>query len=162
MNPLVAGPRGHPTLFGLSVRGHDVTLHFLVNDVLMALFFGLAVKEIAEAFQPGGSLYPPGRKAVNPLCGTLGGVLGPILAYFVILKVGVALGLLDALDRVAGLGVRPPLVPDVALPPGEPGEPAGGPERVVAAEVRGEVGDHRRIHTKGDGAQSRDTKSRLQ
>ncbi|KAH8055525.1 Na+/H+ antiporter 1 [Aureococcus anophagefferens] len=61
---------GHPTVFGLRVHGHDVTLHFLVNDVLMALFFGLAVKEIAEAFQPGGSLYPPGRKAVNPLCGT--------------------------------------------------------------------------------------------
>ena len=57
----------HPTLFGLSVHGHDVTLHFLINDVLMTLFFGLAVKEIAEAFQPGGSLYPPGRRAVNPL-----------------------------------------------------------------------------------------------
>ncbi|KAH8056634.1 Na+/H+ antiporter 1 [Aureococcus anophagefferens] len=79
---------GHPTVFGLRVHGHDVTLHFLVNDVLMALFFGLAVKEIAEAFQPGGSLYPPGRKAVNPLCGTLGGVLGPIAAYFAVLYAG--------------------------------------------------------------------------
>ena len=77
----------HPTLFGLSVHGHDVTLHFLINDVLMTLFFGLAVKEIAEAFQLGGSLYPPGRRAVNPLCGTVGGVLGPIFAYFVILWV---------------------------------------------------------------------------
>ena len=46
----------HPSLFGLRLRRHDVTLHFIVNDVLMALFFGLAVKEIAEAFQPGGSL----------------------------------------------------------------------------------------------------------
>ena len=67
----------HPTLFGLRLRGHDVTLHFLVNDVLMAFFFGLAVKEICEAFQPGGSLYPPTRKAVNPIFGTLGGVIGP-------------------------------------------------------------------------------------
>jgi len=80
----------HPTLFGLRIRRHDVTLHFLVNDVLMALFFGLAVKEIAEAFQPGGSLYPPTRKAVNPLCGTLGGVLGPIAAYLAILAVATA------------------------------------------------------------------------
>ena len=83
-----------PTLFGLSVHGHDVTLHFLINDVLMTLFFGLAVKEIAEAFQPGGSLYPPGRRAVNPLCGTVGGVLGPILAYFVILWVFTSSGMI--------------------------------------------------------------------
>ncbi|KAH8061316.1 Na+/H+ antiporter 1 [Aureococcus anophagefferens] len=89
---------GHPTVFGLRVHGHDVTLHFLVNDVLMALFFGLAVKEIAEAFQPGGSLYPPGRKAVNPLCGTLGGVLGPIAAYFAVLYAGTASGLLTGYD----------------------------------------------------------------
>jgi len=82
----------------LQVHGHDVTLHFLVNDVLMALFFGLAVKEIAEAFQPGGSLYPPGRKAVNPLCGTLGGVLGPVAAYFAVLYAGTASGLLTGYD----------------------------------------------------------------
>ena len=55
----------HPTLFGLSVHGHDVTLHFLINDVLMTLFFGLAVKEIAEA-RPGGSL-PTGPTSREPL-----------------------------------------------------------------------------------------------
>ena len=50
----------------------------------MALFFGLAAKEVAQAFQPGGSLYPP-SKAVNPLAATVGGVLGPIVAYFAFL-----------------------------------------------------------------------------
>lgn len=73
---------GHPTAFNLAIDGHDVTLHFIINDILMAFFFGLAVKEIAEAFQPGGSLYPPTRKAVNPMAGTIGGVLGPVTLYF--------------------------------------------------------------------------------
>ena len=57
-------------------------LHFLINDVLMTLFFRLAVKEIAEAFQPGGSLYhrPASRE---PALWYGRGVPGPILAYFV-------------------------------------------------------------------------------
>ena len=50
----------------LRVLGHELTLHFLVNDVFMVLFFGIAAKEITEACLPGGSLNPP-RKAVNPL-----------------------------------------------------------------------------------------------
>lgn len=54
--------------------------HFLVNDIFMALFFGIAAKEIAESCLPGGALNPP-RKAVNPLLGTLGGVVGPIAVY---------------------------------------------------------------------------------
>ena len=46
----------------------------------MAFFFGIAAKEITEACLPGGSLSPL-RRAVNPLLGTLGGVLGPIAVY---------------------------------------------------------------------------------
>jgi hypothetical protein len=42
-----------PTMFGLSLDGHGVTFNFVVNDILMALYFGLATKEIAEAFQVG-------------------------------------------------------------------------------------------------------------
>ncbi|MEM1024272.1 MAG: Na+/H+ antiporter NhaA [Myxococcota bacterium] len=63
--------------------GHDshLNFHFLMNDIFMAFFFGLAAKEITEAVLPGGVLNPP-SKAVNPLLGTLGGVLGPIGAYF--------------------------------------------------------------------------------
>ncbi|MCB0332962.1 MAG: Na+/H+ antiporter NhaA [Bdellovibrionales bacterium] len=55
--------------------------HFLMNDLFMVLFFGLAAKEIAESVLPGGALNPI-KKAVNPLLGTLGGVLGPIAVYF--------------------------------------------------------------------------------
>lgn len=62
-------PAPKPTILGLSFHGHDVTLNFLVNDVLMTLFFGLAVKEITEAFEKGGSLHPM-SKAINPLIGT--------------------------------------------------------------------------------------------
>lgn len=63
------------------VLGHRVTLHFLINDVFMVLFFGVAAKEITEACLPGGDLNPP-RKAINPLMGTLGGVLGPMAVYY--------------------------------------------------------------------------------
>ncbi len=56
-------------------------VHFLVNDVFMAIFFGIAAGEITESCLPGGALNPP-RKAVNPLLGTAGGVLGPIAVYF--------------------------------------------------------------------------------
>ena len=35
----------HWTPFGdLAVFGHDVTLHWLINDVFMVLFFGIAAK----------------------------------------------------------------------------------------------------------------------
>jgi NhaA family Na+:H+ antiporter len=56
------------------------TLHFLINDVFMVFFFGIAAKEITEACLPGGALNPV-RKALNPLMGTLGGVLGPATIY---------------------------------------------------------------------------------
>lgn len=57
-----------------------LSVHFVINDLFMALFFGLAAKEITEAVLPGGALNPP-KKAVNPLLGTLGGVVGPVLTY---------------------------------------------------------------------------------
>ncbi len=59
---------------------HFLTLHFLVNDIFMVLFFGIAAKEITEACLPGGSL-SPFSKALNPLIGTLGGVVGPVAVY---------------------------------------------------------------------------------
>ncbi|MEQ8275807.1 MAG: Na+/H+ antiporter NhaA [Deltaproteobacteria bacterium] len=58
-----------------------LNLHFVMNDLFMALFFGLAAKEITEACLPGGALNPP-KKAINPLLGTIGGVLGPVGVYF--------------------------------------------------------------------------------
>jgi NhaA family Na+:H+ antiporter len=71
-----AKPFGDVMLFG-----HEVTLHFLVNDVFMVLFFGIAAKEITESCLPGGALNPP-AKAVNPLLATLGGVVGPVGVFF--------------------------------------------------------------------------------
>ncbi len=62
------------------IGGHAITLHFLVNDVFMVLFFGVAAKEITESMLPGGPLNPL-RRAINPVLATFGGVLGPALFY---------------------------------------------------------------------------------
>lgn len=57
-----------------------LTLHYLVNDVLMAFFFAIAAKEVWEAvILENGSLR--GKKAVTPLIATLGGMVGPISVY---------------------------------------------------------------------------------
>lgn len=60
--------------------GHGLSIHFLVNDVMMALFFAIAAKEVWEAILPGGPLSNL-RKAATPLIGTAGGVIGPSLVY---------------------------------------------------------------------------------
>jgi NhaA family Na+:H+ antiporter len=57
-----------------------VTLHYLVNDMLMAVFFAIAGKEVWESFLPGGALSNP-RRAATPLIATLGGVIVPALVY---------------------------------------------------------------------------------
>lgn len=65
------------------IFGHELSLHFFVNDIFMVFFFGLAAKEVTEAVLPGGTLYPL-RTAVNPLMATCGGVIGPVATYFLI------------------------------------------------------------------------------
>lgn len=62
-------------------HGHrTLTLHYLVNDVLMALFFAIAAKEVWEAVVlKNGSLR--GKKAATPLFATAGGMFGPIAVY---------------------------------------------------------------------------------
>jgi NhaA family Na+:H+ antiporter len=55
-------------------------LHYFVNDILMALFFAIAGKEVFEATLPGGPLSNP-RNAATPLIATLGGMAGPALLY---------------------------------------------------------------------------------
>ncbi|MBR9650951.1 Na+/H+ antiporter NhaA [Thalassovita aquimarina] len=61
--------------------GHrTLTLHYLINDVLMAFFFAIAAKEVWEAIiLKNGSLR--GKKAATPLFATAGGMLGPIAVY---------------------------------------------------------------------------------
>ena len=57
-----------------------LTVHYLVNDVLMAIFFAIAAKEVWEAMiLKNGSLR--GRKALTPLFATAGGMVGPIVVY---------------------------------------------------------------------------------
>ncbi|MDA1055220.1 MAG: Na+/H+ antiporter NhaA [Planctomycetota bacterium] len=71
--------RPMPTADG-TVQRHGITVHFLINDILMALFFAIAAKEVWESLLPGGALSNP-RKAATPLLATLGGVLGPAAVY---------------------------------------------------------------------------------
>ncbi|EER16061.1 conserved hypothetical protein [Perkinsus marinus ATCC 50983] len=73
----------------------QVTLHFLINDVFMTFFFGIAMVEIVVAVLPGGSLSPV-KKAIVPLMGTLGGILGPITVFFVLMLTMNALGGFDS------------------------------------------------------------------
>lgn len=61
--------------------GHrTLTLHYLINDLAMALFFAIAAKEVWEAvILKNGSLR--GKKAATPLFATFGGMVGPISVY---------------------------------------------------------------------------------
>lgn len=60
-----------------------VSLEFVVNEIFMALFFGIAAVEITVSLSRGGSLNPI-RNAVAPLFATAGGVLGPVGLYFLL------------------------------------------------------------------------------
>jgi NhaA family Na+:H+ antiporter len=58
-------------------------LNFTVNDVLMVLFFGLIMKEVAEATAPDGVLHP-WRRATLPLIAALGVTVLPGLVYMLV------------------------------------------------------------------------------
>lgn len=63
-----------------SVASRTLTLHYLVNDVLMALFFAIAAKEVWEAMVlEQGSLR--GRSAFVPVLSAVGGMAGPVAVY---------------------------------------------------------------------------------
>lgn len=55
-------------------------LQFVVNDVGMVFFFGLAVKEIVEAVAPGGALHS-WRRASVPVLAAIGGMVAPAAIY---------------------------------------------------------------------------------
>jgi len=110
-------PSEHPTMFGLSIHGHGITLNFIVNDIFMVFFFGLAAKEITEAFQPGGSLYPPTRSTVNVLAATLGGVVGPVITYLALVSGLYHAGMLDQKFSIGeyAIGWGIPTATDISL-----------------------------------------------
>ena len=103
----------HLELFHSSWIGHPhgaervFSLHFLVNDVLMALFFAIAGKEVWEATLPGGPLNNP-RQAVAPLFATVGGMVGPAGVY---LLGALTVGQLDTLSN----GWAIPCATDIAF-----------------------------------------------
>ncbi|QEM67177.1 Na+/H+ antiporter NhaA [Geobacter sp. FeAm09] len=72
-------PAGYHTFLKQPLVG-GLSFHFITNELFMVLFFGIAAVEITQSCLPGGALNPPSR-AVNPLLGTLGGVLGPVAVY---------------------------------------------------------------------------------
>lgn len=62
---------------------HTFNFHFIVNDLFMVLFFGIATKEVSESFLPGGALSSL-SKASMPAVATVGGVLGPVAMFFIL------------------------------------------------------------------------------
>lgn len=92
--PLVAGvalslimanfaPYAYHKIIDTPIIGEEITIHFIINDVFMAFFFAIAAVEIVHSLRPGGPLNPP-KKAVSPLMATLGGVVGPIIVFFIL------------------------------------------------------------------------------
>lgn len=79
--PLVEG--GRVGQLHVDAEGHahrTLTLHYLINDMLMALFFAIAGKEVWEAVAlKNGALR--GRKALTPLVAAAGGMIGPVAVY---------------------------------------------------------------------------------
>ncbi|MCZ6463055.1 MAG: Na+/H+ antiporter NhaA [Proteobacteria bacterium] len=100
----------------LRIGGHAVDFHFLVNDIFMVFFFGIAAKEITEACLPGGSLSPL-HKALNPLLATAGGVLGPVAVFFGGLWLAFELGIYTPADdaELLARGWGVPTATDIAL-----------------------------------------------
>ncbi len=86
-----------------------LTLHYLVNDLLMAFFFAIAAKEVWEAvILENGSLR--GKRAATPLFATAGGMFGPIAVY---LGIAMLLGS-DTYNAVAN-GWAIPTATDIAF-----------------------------------------------
>jgi NhaA family Na+:H+ antiporter len=104
-------------LSGLAIFGHPLTFHFLVNDIFMVFFFAIAAKEITEASLPGGLLNPI-SKAVSPLVATAGGVMGPVVVFFVAIALCFHFGIYspenhDRAELANGWGI--PTATDIAL-----------------------------------------------
>ena len=103
----------HYPLFGehTAVFGHELDVHFLINGIFMVFFFGIATKEITESVLPGGALNPIPR-AINPLMGTLGGILGPAGLYILLAYIFYG-GTADLPEVRNGWGI--PTATDIAL-----------------------------------------------
>ena len=100
---------GHPHIDEAGEVHRTLTLHYLINDVLMAMFFAIAAKEVWEAIVlENGSLR--GKKAATPLFATVGGMLGPVLVYL-----GIAAVLGSATFDAVARGWAIPTATDIAF-----------------------------------------------
>ena len=115
-----------------------MTLHFIVNDIFMVFFFGIAAKEVTEACLPGGSLNPI-RKAVSPLIGTVGGVLGPIVVYLLVCLIQFHSGAFEGYESKIAVAAR-----EYALTVAAGGLDSGNIVHVDAAHGSGS-GSHRML-----------------
>lgn len=78
-----------PPPWAPQLLGNDLTLRFLINDIFMLLFFGLATHDAVCAMRAGGDLYPH-RRAANPLFAAIAGVVVPAILYTSIIHWGYA------------------------------------------------------------------------
>jgi NhaA family Na+:H+ antiporter len=98
-------PAGY-TEFNLTPFLGKLSFHFVANELFMVLFFGIAAVEITQSFKPGGDMNPI-SKAINPLLGTVGGVVGPVAIYIALNA------LIGAPELNRGWGI--PTATDIAL-----------------------------------------------
>lgn len=73
-------------IWSSQVGTHSFSFHFFVNDIFMVFFFGIAMVHVTKALRPGGSLSPL-KRALTPLLGTVGGVLGPAAFYLCLVAI---------------------------------------------------------------------------
>ena len=96
---------------------HRLSIHYFVQDVLMALFFAIAAKEVWEAFLPGGALSNI-QKAATPLLATAGGILGPVAVYLggaLLLTQGAPLSISEIPFAIYSRGWAIPTATDIAF-----------------------------------------------
>jgi len=105
--PLLANPYFGVPADGVAGGGKIIDLHYLVNDILMALFFALAGREVWHALLPGGPL-SRARQAATPMLCAVGGMMGPVVLY---LAGAAAFGRWDDLAR----GWAVPTATDIAF-----------------------------------------------
>jgi NhaA family Na+:H+ antiporter len=80
---MIAGTLAALVWANVDLAGYEAAmhpLHFVVNDIGMVFFFGLAMKEIIESTAAGGALHPLRRAAV-PIIAAVGGMAGPAAIY---------------------------------------------------------------------------------
>ena len=91
----------------LTIGNIDLSIKHIMNDVFMAFMFGLAAKELVEAFGEGGCLRNP-KSSLNPLLATLAGTLIPASLYY-----GLTRLLID--ETLVMNGAAIPIATDIAF-----------------------------------------------